>query len=60
MITDWRLAEALAIERTQGPDADAFVGERIVALSLSGDIAGAKRFVAIATKLDELRGGTIQ
>ena len=54
MITDWRLAEALAIQRLHGGDAARWTAERIGVLALAGDAAGVDRFAAIAAKLDGL------
>lgn len=54
MIADWRLAEALAIQKLHGGDAASWTAERIDALALAGDVAGLARLTAIATKLDEL------
>ncbi|ARR52108.1 hypothetical protein HY78_00845 [Rhizorhabdus wittichii DC-6] len=52
-----RLAEALAISRMYGEGAPAYVAERIGALALARDRAGVERFMTIAAKLDEIRGG---
>jgi hypothetical protein len=57
LLPDERLAEALAIERWQGADAPVYVADRIGALALAGDVAGVKRFKAIAAWLDQLRFG---
>jgi hypothetical protein len=54
MITDWRLAEALQIQKLHGDDAPLWVAERRGALLLAGDEAGVVRMDAIAAKLDEL------
>lgn len=60
VIKDWRLAEALAIERWKGADAPAYVAERIGALVGVGDRLGVERFEAIAKTLDKLRRGSLQ
>lgn len=54
MIADWRLAEALAIQRLHGPDAARWTAERIGALALAGNAAGVQRFREIAASLEEL------
>lgn len=54
MIADWRLAEALAIQRLHGAQAGRWTAERIGALAIARDPAGVERFAAIAGKLDEL------
>ncbi|WP_294196878.1 hypothetical protein [uncultured Sphingomonas sp.] len=51
---DWRLAEALAIQKLHGSDAPSWVAERIGALALAGDAEGVERFKAIAVRLSEL------
>ena len=53
-IVDWRLAEALAIEKLHGNDAPRWIAERIGALALAGDADGVARFQAIAARIDEL------
>jgi len=50
-----RWAEALAIERRHGADAQRIIADRIAALSRTGDEAGVERWRQIAAKLDELR-----
>lgn len=58
---DWRLAEALALERLHGANTPRFIAERIGALAIAGDAAGVERLCAIAAELDNLlsarRGG---
>ena len=54
MITDWRLAEALAIQKLHGYDAASWTAGRLSALQTAGDAAGVERFTAIASRLDEL------
>lgn len=58
---DWRLAEALAIEKLHGAGAPRFIAERIGALALAGDQAGVDRLRAIAAAFKNLliagRGG---
>lgn len=54
MITDWRLAEALAIQKLHGTNAAAWTAGRLAALAMSGDADGVTRFTAITTKLEEL------
>lgn len=55
-----RWAEALAVQRQHGDNADAFVAERIGALALMGDDAGVARWREISARLDRLREGTLQ
>lgn len=55
-----RWAETLAIERWKGPECDAYVAERIAALTEAGDTAGVERFTTIAAKLARLRAGPAQ
>lgn len=57
---DWRLAEALAIQKMYSTDAPRWVAERIGTLALAGDAEGVERFKAIATRLDELMAATRQ
>ena len=40
MITDWRLAEALAIQKLHGSDAASWTAGRLGALLTAGDAAG--------------------
>lgn len=54
MITDWRMAEALAIQKLHGRDAAHWIAERRGALMLADDAAGVERMGQIAAKLDEL------
>lgn len=51
---DWRLAEALAIQKLHGDNAPRWIAERIGALALAGDADGVARFQAIAGQMDEL------
>jgi hypothetical protein len=60
MIGDWRLAEALAIQRWQGADARRWLDGRIAALADAGDEAGVKRFRAIQRRLEDLERTTVQ
>lgn len=53
-MVDWRLAEALAIQKLHGDDAPRWIAERIGALALAGDADGVARFQAIAGRMDEL------
>ena len=46
-----RWAEALAVERQHGPDAEQFIART---LALAGDEAGVTRWLDIATRLDQL------
>lgn len=50
-----RWAEALAVERRYGADAQRIIADRITALSRAGDAAGVERWRQIAEKLDTLR-----
>lgn len=50
-----RWAEALAIERWKGPNAAAYIAERIATLGAAGDLAGVERFVAIRTRFEQLQ-----
>jgi hypothetical protein len=52
-----RWAEALAVERQHGPDAEQFIPERVRTLALAGDEAGVMRWLDIATRLDQLLDG---
>jgi hypothetical protein len=58
MITDWRLAEALQIQKLYGDDAARWIAERIGALAIAGDAAGVERFTEIAAKLETLLTST--
>jgi len=49
---------ALAVEHQHGAGASAFIAERIGALAMAGDVAGLKRWKAIATCLDVMRAET--
>lgn len=51
---DWRLAEALAIQKQYGDDAPRWIAERIGALALAGDAEGVDRFKAIAVRLSDM------
>lgn len=51
---DWRLAEALAIQKRQGDAAPAWVAERLRALATARDTAGVERFREIAARLHDL------
>lgn len=59
MIADWRLAEALAIQRWQGADARRWLDGRIAALSDAGDEAGVERLSSIRVRLDELERAAV-
>lgn len=59
-LIDWRLAEALAIQRQHGDAAPRWIAERIGALALVGDVEGVDRFKAIAARLDELLAASRQ
>ena len=52
-----RWAEALTIERQHGAMAPVWIAERIGALALAGDFAGAARFRGIAAKYEQLLAG---
>lgn len=52
MLPDERLAEALAVLKVHGADAERFVAERIGALAVLNDLDGIERWQAIAEKLD--------
>lgn len=54
LMIDWRLAEALAIQKLHGDDAPRWIAERLGALSLAADVEGVKRFKGIAARFDEL------
>lgn len=54
MIADWRLAEALQIQKLYGGDAALWVSGRISALASAGDAAGVHRFTEIADRLGGL------
>lgn len=54
MIADWRMAEALAIQKLRGTDAARWTAERIDTLALAGQADGVERFRAIALRLDQL------
>lgn len=54
MITDWRLAEALAVQKLHGTNAAAWTAGRLAALAESGDAQGVARFAEITMKLEEL------
>lgn len=54
MSMDWRLAEALAIQKQHGDDAPRWIAERIGALALAGDAEGVERLKAIAVRLSDL------
>ncbi|WP_069064634.1 DUF6961 family protein [Sphingobium sp. RAC03] len=49
-----RWAEALAVERQHGVAGGRFIAERIRHLALAGDEGGVARWLAIATRLDQL------
>ena len=51
---DWRLAEALAIQKRFGDIAALWVCLRRGALMLAGDMAGVERMGEIAARLEEL------
>lgn len=51
---DWRLSEALAIQKRHGDDAPRWIAERLGALALAGDVEGVERFKAIAVRLNDL------
>ena len=53
-MTDWRLAEVLAIHRLHGADAALWLAERRAMLMLAGDAAGTERFGEIAVRLEEI------
>jgi hypothetical protein len=53
---DFRLAEALAIQKMYGGEGPRWIAERIGALALAGDAAGVKRFRQIAARYEELIG----
>ena len=59
LISDERLAEALAIERWKGAAAFVYIAERIGELVAAGDMAGVERFQAITIKLDALHLGVV-
>lgn len=50
-----RMAEALAVERMYGEEGSAFIAERVAILGEAGDVAGVKRWLAIAVRLEMLR-----
>ena len=49
-----RWAEALAVKRRHGANAQRIIADRITALSLAGDTAGVERWRQIGEKLDAL------
>lgn len=49
-----RWAEALAVEQEHGANAGDYIAERVGTLALAGDQAGVARWLAIATRLDQL------
>lgn len=55
-----RWAEALHVHRQHGEEASAFIATRIGELVLAGDTEGVNRWKQIASRLDQLRGGTTQ
>ena len=55
-----RWAEAIAIERWKGEAAEAFLAERILALTAARDSVGVDRFTNIADRLAQLREGRLQ
>lgn len=55
-----RWAEASTVLSQHGDAAPAFIAERIGALALQGDEGGVSRWRAIATRVDQLRRGTVQ
>ena len=56
MISDRELwACAQQVLNHHGPDADAFIRDRLSALSASGDEAGTRIWLAIADRIDRLR-----
>lgn len=57
---DWRLAEALAIQKLHGDAAPRWIAERLDALALAGETEGVERFKAIAARLGELMAATRQ
>lgn len=50
----WRLAEALALEKLHGDDAPGFIAERIGSLAVAGDYAGVERMHEIASAFEKL------
>lgn len=54
-----RWAEALAVHRMYGEEAAMHVAERIGALAVAGDQDGIDRWMAIATRLDQLMAGAL-
>lgn len=54
VLTDWRLAEALAIQRLFGDHGPRWIAERMGALAMAGDMAGLSRFERIAERYQEL------
>lgn len=57
---DWRLAEALQVQKMHGDRAPLWIANRIGELIEAGDNDGAKRWLEIATVLSELMYGTRQ
>lgn len=57
---DWRLAEALAIQKRHGDEAPRWIVERLASLALAGEVEGVERLKAIAARLDELMAATRQ
>lgn len=52
--TEWRFAEALALEKLHGADAPRFIAQRIGELAVAGDYAGIERLQEIGTAYDEI------
>ena len=56
MISDRELwACANQVLNHHGPDADAFIADRVAALETAGDDAGARTWAAIAERIGQLR-----
>lgn len=59
-VEEERWAEALLAVRLHGAAAPVWIAERIGALLLAGDEAGAVRFMDMAARVDALSNGTRQ
>ncbi len=59
-VEEERWAEALLAVRLHGPAAPVWIAERLGALLLAGDEAGAARFMDMAARVDALNNGTRQ
>lgn len=56
----WRLAEALAVRKRYGREAEVHIAQRIGELALAGDLAGVERWRQIAGALSTIDNSTLQ